>query len=165
MSIAENLTPGWTAVDLVDRFGAIPLARIMVDPLPGTATVDDVVRYESRDGVLCELFDGTLVRKTVGAYESYLASLIAFALQGYLREHPLGVALTADGMVQIAPNQVRIPDACFIAWNRLEGSGFPEQPAPRVAPNLVVEIVSRGNTARELDQKCAEYFAAGVDEA
>ena len=53
MSLATtpSLTFGWTAADLVDRFGAIPLGRIRLDPAPGTATEADVVviRISGRD--------------------------------------------------------------------------------------------------------------------
>ncbi len=56
---------GWTAVDLVERFGDIPLSRIVRDPPPGTATEQDVIDLDGHQDRLCELVDGTLVEKTV----------------------------------------------------------------------------------------------------
>jgi Uma2 family endonuclease len=35
-------------------------------------------------------------------------------------------------------------------------------PIPALAPNLAVEVLSAGNTTREMARKCREYFAAGV---
>ena len=36
------------------------------------------------------------------------------------------------------------------------------QPIPDLTPDLVVEVLSEGNTPREMDQKLHEYFAAGA---
>jgi len=45
--MAQTVVPtftNWTAADLIERFGPIPLHRIRHDPPPGTATEDDVGR-------------------------------------------------------------------------------------------------------------------------
>lgn len=160
--IADTSAPLWTAVDLVRYFGAFPLHRVVQDPAPGSATMEDVVRMESLHNRLCELIDGTLVEKTMGAFESYVALQLATLLNEFVRIKNLGVALGADGMLQLFPNQVRIPDACFISWERLKGSGFPDQPVPTMVPDLVAEVISRGNTDQEMARKLGEYFEAGV---
>jgi Uma2 family endonuclease len=152
----------WTAASLLERFGPIPLSRVVTRPRPGTATIADVVRLEAQENRLCELVDGVLLEKVMGAWESLLAGQIVTLLNLYLAKHRLGIALTTDGMLQILPDQVRIPDASFISWERLDGSGFPQQAAPDVAPDLAVEILSAGNTEREMRRKLDEYFEAGV---
>jgi Uma2 family endonuclease len=38
----------------------------------------------------------------------------------------------------------------------------PTEPIPDVAPDLAVEVLSAGNTAREMARKRQDYFAAGV---
>ncbi|NOY30862.1 MAG: Uma2 family endonuclease, partial [Planctomycetes bacterium] len=43
-----------------------------------------------------------------------------------------------------------------------EGSGFPENPVPLMAPDLAVEVISKSNTPKEMDRKLGEYFEAGV---
>lgn len=111
---------------------------------------------------LCELIDGTLVEKTMGAFESYVGLQLATLLNEFLRLHNLGIALGADGMLQLFPTQVRIPDACFISWQRLQGSGFPDKPVPTMVPDLAAEVISRGNTDQEMNRKLKEYFDAGV---
>ncbi len=40
--VVEPTVGGWTAADLVERFGAIPLNRIRQEPAPGTAAERDV---------------------------------------------------------------------------------------------------------------------------
>ena len=160
--VADPSVPLWTAVDLVRQLGPMPLHRVVSDPAPGSATVDDVVRMETDHDRLCELIDGTLVEKTMGAFESFIALQLASLLNEFIRDKSLGIALGADGMLRLFPDQVRIPDACFISLERLKGSGFPNEPVPEIVPDLAVEIISRGNTQEEMDRKLREYFEAGV---
>lgn len=152
----------WTAQDLVLRFGPIPLNRIVSEPAPGTATVEDAVRLDDRENRLCELIDGTLVEKTVGFYESFLAYRIGILLGQFVTAQNLGIIAGEAGMLQLLPDQIRIPDVSFVSHERLKGSGFPDEAAPLFAPDLVVEIISRGNTREEMQRKLQEYFAAGV---
>ncbi|MCH7688523.1 MAG: Uma2 family endonuclease, partial [Planctomycetes bacterium] len=74
MSHATESTPHvWTAAELAERFGEIPLDRIRHDPLPGLATEQHVIEIHANEKRLYELIKGVLVEKTVGTYESYLA--------------------------------------------------------------------------------------------
>lgn len=47
-----------TLADLLDRLGGVPAERVRYYPLPGTATVADVIAREKK---LCEFVDGVLV--------------------------------------------------------------------------------------------------------
>lgn len=161
-TVSPPNTVEWTAADLVDRFGPIPLYRIVMQPKPGTATLEDVVRLDAEQSILCELFDGVLVEKAVGAHESFLAGQLITLLNSFLAKHRLGIGLTADGMLELFPQQVRIPDASFISWAHLEDSGFPDAAIPSMVPDLAVEVISRSNTQREMQHKLVEYFEAGV---
>jgi Uma2 family endonuclease len=151
-----------TLADLLERFGPIPAARIRYDPPPGTATEEDVVALEARDNRLFELVDGVLVEKAMGFYESYLAMRLAQFLLAFVEQHDLGIVAGADGMLRLAPGLVRIPDVSFVSWDKLPQRQIPRQPIPDLAPDLVVEVLSEGNTPREMDQKLLEYFSAGV---
>ncbi len=153
---------GVTLADLLERFGPIPAARIRSDPPPGTATEDDVIALEVRGNRLFELVDGVLLEKTVGLYESILALRLAQFLQAFLAQHALGIVAGADGMLRLAPGLVRIPDVSFVSWERLPQRRIPRQPIPDLVPDLVVEVLSEGNTAREMARKLQEYFTAGV---
>jgi len=151
-----------TLADLLERLGNVPLSRIRIDPPPGTATEDDVVRAEGHTGRCCELIDGVLVEKTVGYLESLLAGAILEALRGFVRPQNLGIVLGADGTLRILPRQVRIPDVCFIRWDRFPDGKLPQVPIPPVAPDLAVEVLSSGNTEAEMERKLREYFEAGT---
>ncbi len=159
---AERLDEAWTAADLVERFGAIPLWRIRQEPAPGTATENDVIEIHDREDRLCELVEGVLVEKTVGSYESYLALLIGHFLTAYVREHRLGIVLGADGIMRLMPGLIRIPDVSFISWERLPNKKVPRDPVADLAPDLAVEVISKSNTPKEMDRKLHEYFEVGV---
>jgi Uma2 family endonuclease len=151
-----------TLEDLLERFGPIPAERIRHAPPPGFATEQDVIEIALHEDRLCELVDGVLVEKAMGFYESFLAGEMLFELRRFLEEHNLGIVAGADGMVKLAPGLVRIPDVSFISWSRLPGHEIPRDPVADLAPDLAVEILSKGNTKKEMDRKLADYFGAGV---
>ena len=159
--VAQSETT-WTAADLFERFGAIPLSRIRLEPPPGSATEEDVIAAEEHGDRLCELVDGILVEKTMGTYESLLAGYIVYRLWQFLEKSDLGIALGADGMLRLAPGLVRIPDVSFISWERLPERQLPPDPIADLVPDLAIEVLSKGNTPEEMRQKLADYFAAGV---
>lgn len=154
--------PDWTVADMLAQLGDVPLNRIRLTPLPGTATEQDVLEIQARADRLCELIDGVLVEKTMGYLESLLAVAIASSLHQFVRARNLGIVLGADGTLRILPRQVRIPDVCFIRWERFPGGQLPQAPIPAVAPDLAVEVLSPSNTEGEMQRKLRDYFAAGV---
>jgi Uma2 family endonuclease len=154
-----------TFADVWERLGKVPANRILMHPPPGTATEADVVAVrESPSRAICELIDGVLVEKTKGAKESQLAGLLAGFLFVYLRKHDLGTCLGADGQLRLWPGRVRVPDLCFISWERLPNQELPDEAVPELAPDLVVEVLSAGNTKKEMLHKRRDYFQSGVRE-
>jgi Uma2 family endonuclease len=152
-------SPTWTMERLRRHFDMIPAARILLDPLPGTATEEDLLRVNRRKERLCELVDGVLVEKAMGAEESGLTLWLARWLLGYLEKHNVGRLLGADAVLRLLPGLLRAPDISFIAWERYP-QGKPAVPA--VAPDIAVEVISRGNTKKELARKRREYFTHGA---
>ncbi len=150
-----------TLADVLARLGAIPPERVWLRPLPGNATVQDVITADVRHNRLCELIDGVLVEKTLGSLESMLALRISIEIGLFLRTHDLGFLLGADGMLEISPSQVRIPDVSFISWERVPNRKLPEKTIFDLAPDLAVEILSTSNTREEMARKLRDYFAAG----
>lgn len=159
---ASVLPPHWTAADLHEHLGRIPLQRIRLYPPPGTAVLADVLAVQAQEDRLCELVDGVLVEKTVVYYESRLALLIGHFLEDYLEQHDLGIVLGADGMLQLLHEQVRIPDVSFLSWAHFPDRALPSEPIPRLVPDLAVEVLSASNTTQEMHRKLQEYFAAGT---
>ena len=152
-----------TVADLVDRLGGIPLERIRMDPPPGTATEDDVLRLEAqRDKRLCELIDGVLVEKAMGFRESILASFLITVIDNFIRAANRGLVTAPDGFVRLFVGRVRIPDVAFTSWDRLPGRRVPQEPIPLLAPDLVVEVLSKGNTQGEMELKRQDFFGAGT---
>lgn len=153
----DNLAELW------ERLGEIPMERILMKPPPGTATEQDVVAAEAEPRKrLCELVDGVLVEKAMGARESLLAGVVIQLLGNYAADEDLGVVLGADGMLRLFPGQVRIPDVSFISWGRIPGGAFPEEPIPDLVPDLAVEVLSPSNTTKEMQRKVRDYFKGGV---
>jgi Uma2 family endonuclease len=57
---------------------------------------------------------------------------------------------------------MRAPDVSFIRWERFPGRRFPDEAVLQLAPDLAVEVLSRGNTRKEMQLKLKEYSAAGT---
>jgi Uma2 family endonuclease len=164
MSRSKNGLPAtWTVGDLLTHFGGISPRRIRLRPAPGTATEQDVIDIQNREDRLYELVDGVLVEKIMGFEESYLAAVLIQVVGIYVAKADLGIVVGADGTVQLMPQLVRIPDVSFISWRRLPSRKIPVEPIPNLVPNLAVEVLSKGNTKREMDRKLKDYFLAGVE--
>lgn len=150
--------------ELMERLGGVPLERIRMEAAPGTATEKDVLAVRaSAERRLCELVDSVLVEKAMGVRQALLASEIIQLLGPFVREAARGVVLGADGMVRTFPDQIRIPDVCFISWDRYSGPTVPDEGVSSSVPNLAVEVLSPGNTKAEMDRKLRDYFLAGVE--
>ena len=151
-----------TLADLLEQLGSIDPARVRYHPAPGTATEQDVLDMQSREGRLCELVEQVLVEKAMGFRESWLASFLIYTLLSFVKPRDLGIVTGEAGLIQLAPGLVRIPDVAFIAWERLPDRRIPTDPMSGLAPNLVIEILSAGNTVAEMARKRREYFDTGV---
>ena len=147
--------------ELLHALGGIPADRVRLDPPPGTATKNDLLRHHDRRRV-SELLDGTIVEKAVGHPESYIAIEITFALRLYLTRHDIGFVCGADSLVQTRPRRVRSPDVCFTSWLKTPERMVPSNPISDLIPDLAVEMLSRKNTRREMERKLEDYFTGGV---
>jgi Uma2 family endonuclease len=148
--------------DLLESLGGISPARVLLNPPPGRATVQDVVRVHDRDRRLCELVDGTLVQKAVGYIESMLAGVIIMHLRLFVVPRNLGLVTGESGMIELFAGVVRIPDVAYVSWARIPGGRVPNEPVPHLAPDLAVEVLSVSNTPGEMARKRREYFEAKV---
>ena len=161
MSIVD---PSLTLAQTLERLGNVPTERIRMKPALGTARPTDVEAIRAKEQRLFELVDGILVEKTVGFRESLIALFIASRLREFATQYDLGLVVGADGMMRLFGNTVRIPDAAFIAWDRLPDRRVPDGPVPELVPTIAVEVLSSSNTAGEMDRKRREYCDAGVEQ-
>lgn len=161
-STLDKPAPHWNAAQLRRHFGMIPAARILDHPRPGTATEEDLLRVNEHGDRLCELVDGVLVEKAMGASESLLTGTLIYYLMDYLMKKPLGILLAPDGALRLMPGLVRAPDISFISWDTIGAEEFPNDPIPALFPDLAVEVLSKGNTKKEMERMVADYLEHGT---
>jgi Uma2 family endonuclease len=155
---AISTVPVPTIADLLRQLG-VPARRVLLKPTPGQATEKDLLRYK---GTLVELIDGVLVEKAMGWYESLLGFIIAYHQYTYNRKHKLGIVLTEQGLMRVAPGQLRMPDVAFYSWAHFPGHKLPRGQILDAVPDLAIEVLSPGNTPKEMRRKRREFFAGGA---
>lgn len=131
------------------------------EPAPVTA---ELLLHFPKDEWRYELVAGRLVRMTPTGFDHGRISLrLGSILLSFVDEHGLGVVCGAEtGFVLSAagePDTVLAPDVAFITADRApkDVSGF-----ARLAPDLVCEVASPGQTNQQLAVKARIYLTAGV---
>jgi Uma2 family endonuclease len=162
--VLASVAPGVeTLADVLDRIGNVPLDRILWTPRPGTATEEDVVRaVDGEPKRLVELVDGILVEKPMGYREGLLAASLMVFVAGFVRSRNLGVVGAPDSIMRLKKGQNRLPDLSFTAWANLPSNDAHLKSVAVFAPDLAIEVISPGNTRKEIERKRREYFAAGT---
>lgn len=147
--------------DILEELGGIAASRVRSEPASGKATIADLIRVND-EGCLCELVDGILVQKACGWKESLIVAALIEELSQFARRDNPGLILGPDACFEIFHTLVRSPCVSFVSWNRLPDGKIPTTPVPQVVPDLVIEVLSTGNTFMEMSRKRHEYFHAGV---
>jgi Uma2 family endonuclease len=119
------------------------------------ALPDDGGRYEVIDGELVNVGNSGMEHGNIGIF---LGGLIEI----FVRQNKLGVACDSSTAFKMKGGNKRSPDISFVSKERLIGlkrlpKGFFDG-----APDLVVEIISPGNTFDEIHNKIEEYFESGT---
>jgi Uma2 family endonuclease len=125
-------------------------------------TADDLFRLPD-DGMRHELVRGELrTMPPAGFNHGVIASELQWHVANFVRSRRLGYTPTADPGFVIAhgPDTVRVPDVVFVAAERIRGE-LPKSFAD-LAPDLVAEVVSPSDSAREVEEKVQDWLAAGV---
>jgi Uma2 family endonuclease len=159
VSAKPKLLPFETLDDLLKQLGGISPRRVRLKPLP--ATERDVIALQDHTNRNYELVDGVLVEKAGSFLESVLTCDLICLVKSFQDRHDFGVVTGPDGGMRLMPGLVRMPDVSFVSWDRLPGREIPDNPIPNLAPDLAVEVLSRGNTKAEMARKVKEYFLAG----
>lgn len=117
----------------------------------------------SNDGHRYELVDGELVDMgNSGMEHGYIACLLVAELTVFVRQRQLGAVWDSSTAFTLKNGNKRSPDIAFIGRERLQGLSRPPQGFFEGAPDLVVEILSPGNTVEEMHRKIVEYFENGT---
>ena len=115
------------------------------------------------DGRRYELIEGTLVELSpAGTEHGLIAMKAGVILYQFVRRRGLGEVFAAEtGFVLSSnPDTVRAPDVAYVAADRLPSCGVPVGYL-RLAPDLVVEVVSPSDTASDLQGKVYAWLDAG----
>jgi Uma2 family endonuclease len=124
-------------------------------------TPEEVERASERDAKNYELIDGELREKIVGFKSLFIAGRISDRLNAHFYPHE-GVAAVEVMVYCFAQrNHGRKPDVIYVKLARLPGAAVPDGDL-HIAPDLVVEVLSPGNSGIEVQDKLEEYLEAGV---
>ena len=125
-------------------------------------TIADYMSLEEPAGVRYELSEGELiVTPSASFFHNELRDEFSNRLKTFAKRHRLG-SVTSETDVKLAEDIVRRADVAFYRDGRLEGVDLDQVPLP-VAPDLVVEVVSKHDRAADLLLKVSQYLAAGVE--
>ena len=117
-----------------------------------------------KDGFHYELVRGELKRMSpTGEEHGGVTMELAAPLHRYVKLNQLGRVYAAETGFKLEsdPDTVRAPDIAFVRAERIQATGR-VQGYGEGAPDLAVEVLSPGNTKREMAEKVEEYFAAGA---
>ncbi len=111
-----------------------------------------------------ELVDGEIRERVVSAESNYTANRFNARMTTFVDDAGLGLVFGEGCGIQVfpEPNPVRLSDGAFVAAGRLPGDRPPAQGYLKLAPDLVLEVVSPNDDARDVQRKVEDYLAAGV---
>ena len=130
-------------------------------PQPKLLTFADYARLTPPDSGNYELHNGKIIYMP-SPLDSHQEISIALSARLYLYvlTHKLGKVLAAPMDTIFTPNDTVQPDILFVSTEKLKIINR----QVKGAPDLVVEIVSGGNTPKEMSYKKHLYEASGVRE-
>lgn len=115
------------------------------------------------DNKRTELVRGRLVVREPAKWgHGLVAARLLTEIAIYLRSNPIGEVCAAETgfTLQRRPDTVRAPDLAYLRADRVpteEVAGFDE-----IAPDLVAEVLSKGDRARTVQKKVAQWLGAGT---
>ena len=126
-------------------------------------TADELLMMPD-DGFHYELVRGELKRMSpTGDEHGRITMELAAPLHAHVKRNRLGQVYAAETGFKLEsdPDTVRAPDIAFVSAERIQARGRVEG-YNEGAPDLAVEVLSPGNTKREMAEKVEDYFAAGA---
>jgi len=129
-----------------------------------TMTADELLTFHGEPGKRYELADGELIEMSPPGGEHGETTFNAGRLIGnFVAPSNLGVVYAAETGFRLRqnPDHVRAPDVAFLRRDRLPEGKSPRGYVP-VAPDFVVEVVSPGDTAHEVQERVDDWLQAGT---
>lgn len=112
-----------------------------------------------------ELVDGELRPKVSPKFKhSKMQLRLLSVINQWCEQERLGRVLPEWAVVlqRRGEDWVPVPDLTYVSFERLPQEWEEDEPCP-VIPELVIEIISPGQTFGELTEKAADYLLAGVE--
>ncbi len=126
-------------------------------------TLEELERTGGPEG-LWEVIDGEVVEMpSAGGRHSQLGMRIGWFVTSFVNQHHLGIVYGADGgfILRGEPLLLRVPDVAFVRTERLPAN-YDDGGFLRVAPDLVVEVISPSDRMVEVLAKVVMWLEAGV---
>lgn len=117
------------------------------------------------DGRRLELVKGEVIEVAPGNLEhGHIGMQFGMLLMIYVAEHRAGYVSGLDPGIFLErdPDTVRAPDVCFYTSERVPPPEARRKGWAETVPDLVVEVVSPGDTAKYVEEKVEQWLAAGV---
>jgi Uma2 family endonuclease len=133
----------------------------MATAAPRTMTIEEFSEFEGDSP--CDLIDGELVEAATSGLHGMIASSLAMAIGGFVREYCLGAVMirpTTFVLSQERRTAVR-PDVAFLRSDRVPAMPELNLDVP-YAPDLAAEVVSPYDRAGTMNAKLQAYLAAGT---
>jgi Uma2 family endonuclease len=151
-----------TAVETIPAIEKRPLTYAVAELFPrkGEWTEADYWPFAERNRII-ELSDGELVVPPMPTTEHQMVvGNIYVALRSYVMMNKLGKVAIAPLPVRLWEGKVREPDVMVMLQEHMQRvfSQYWE------APDMVVEVLSKGTKQTDLTEKLAEYATAGIAE-
>jgi Uma2 family endonuclease len=109
-----------------------------------------------------ELVDGqALAKMSPKSFHSAVQAALIILLQSWCRDRGRIYPEWAIKLKRNGVDWIPVPDLTYISYDRLSTDWILDEACP-VAPELVIEIISPGQTFGDLAEKATDYLQAGV---
>ena len=126
-------------------------------------TADELLKLP-RGRFRYRLVKGELITMSpAGSEHGAIVVNLTVLLGQHVKANKLGIVFGAETgfIIEENPDTVLAPDVAFISREHIPESGIPKKYWPG-APDLAVEVLSPGDTAREVEKKVSQWLAAGA---
>ncbi|MBW4591740.1 MAG: Uma2 family endonuclease [Brasilonema angustatum HA4187-MV1] len=129
-------------------------------------TLEEFLALTEAD-ITYELIDGEAIPKfkndemSPNFFHSSITGALFILLSGWAEGKGRVVIEWAIKLTQNQQDWVPVPDLTYVSYNRLSADWLQDEACP-VAPELVIEIISPGQTFGEMTEKATDYLKAKV---
>jgi Uma2 family endonuclease len=151
---------------LFDQLLEAPDIKLLIEKLEHELSQESEQRKAFYDWVRedqkAEFINGEIILNSPVKRAHWVAvCLLENVLNNYVLLNDLGEVATEKAMVSLTRNDYE-PDICF--WKKSKSDAFTEDMMLHPAPDLVVEVLSKGTAKKDRGIKFTDYAAHGIAE-